>query len=136
MNLAKLPELNDNQIKLLTLINIRWVAILGQFITISIVYFYFNFSFNIEYCYLLVLFSSFLNIFLQIRSKKTELLSNKQATFSILYDLFQLFGLLFLTGGLTNPFSILIVAPITIAAGFLNLRRLPQSTFVFILIVS
>jgi two-component system sensor histidine kinase RegB len=122
MNLAKLPELNENQIKLLTLINIRWVAILGQFITISIVYFYFNFSFNIEYCYLLVLFSSFLNIFLQIRSKKTELLSNKQATFSILYDLFQLSGLLFLTGGLTNPFSILIVAPITTAAGFLNLR--------------
>jgi two-component system sensor histidine kinase RegB len=122
MNLAKLPELNDNQIKLLTLINIRWVAILGQFITISIVYFYFNFSFNIMYCYLLVLFSSFLNIFLQIRSKKTELLSNKQATFSILYDLLQLFGLLFLTGGLTNPFSIFIVAPITVAAGFLNLR--------------
>jgi two-component system sensor histidine kinase RegB len=122
MNLAKLPELNENQIKLLTLINIRWVAILGQFITISIVYFYFNFSFNIEYCYLLVLFSSFLNIFLQIKSKKTELLSNKQATFSILYDLFQLSGLLFLTGGLTNPFSIFIVAPITTAAGFLNLR--------------
>jgi len=122
MNLAKLPELNDNQIKLLTLINIRWVAIFGQFATISIVFFYFNFTFNIEYCYLLVLFSSFLNIVLQIRSKKTDLLSNKQATFSILYDLFQLFGLLFLTGGLTNPFSILIVAPITIAAGFLNLR--------------
>ena len=122
MNLAKLPELNDNQIKLLTLINVRWVAIFGQFLTISIVYFYFNFNFNIKYCYLLVLFSSFLNFFLQIRSKKTDLLSNKQATFSILYDLFQLFGLLFLTGGLTNPFSILIVAPITIAAGFLNLR--------------
>ncbi len=122
MNLAKSPELNDNQIKLLTLINIRWAAILGQFITISIVYFYFNFNFKIEYCYLLVLFSFVLNIFLQIRSKKTDLLSNKQATFSILYDLFQLFGLLFLTGGLTNPFSILIVAPITIAAGFLNLR--------------
>ena len=122
MNLAKLPELNDNQIKLLTLINIRWVAIFGQFATISIVFFYFNFTFNIEYCYLLVLFSSFLNIVLQIRSKKTDLLSNKQATFSILYDLFQLFGLLFLTGGLTNPFSILIVAPITTAAGFLNLR--------------
>jgi two-component system sensor histidine kinase RegB len=105
MSLAKLPELNDNKIKLLTLINIRWVAILGQFATISIVYFYLNFSFNIGYCYLLVLFSSFLNIFLQIRSKKTVLLSNKQATFSILYDLFQLFGLLFLTGGLTNPFQ-------------------------------
>jgi hypothetical protein len=42
MNLAKLPGLNDNQIKLLTLINIRWVAIFGQFATISIVYFYFN----------------------------------------------------------------------------------------------
>ena len=122
MNLAKSPELNNNQIKLLTLINIRWAAIFGQFITISIVYFYFNFNFKIEYCYLLVLFSFVLNIFLQIRSKKTDLLSNKQATFSILYDLFQLFGLLFLTGGLTNPFSILIVAPITIAAGFLNLR--------------
>ena len=122
MNLAKSPELNDNQIKLLTLINIRWAAIFGQFITISIVYFYFNFNFKIEYCYLLVLFSFVLNIFLQIRSKKTDLLSNKQATFSILYDLFQLFGLLFLTGGLTNPFSIFIVAPITIAAGFLNLR--------------
>ena len=80
MNLAKLPELNENQIKLLTLINIRWVAIIGQFVTISIVYFYFKFSFNIELCYLLVLFSSILNIFLQIRSKKTDLLSNKQAT--------------------------------------------------------
>jgi len=122
MNLAKSPELNNNQIKLLTLINIRWAAIFGQFITISIVYFYFNFNFKIEYCYLLVLFSFVLNIFLQIRSKKTDLLSNKQATFSILYDLFQLFGLLFLTGGLTNPFSIFIVAPITIAAGFLNLK--------------
>jgi two-component system sensor histidine kinase RegB len=135
MNLAKLPELNENQIKLLTLINIRWVAIIGQFITISIVYFYFNFSFNIEYCYLLVLFSSFLNFFLQIRSKKTELLSNKQATFSILYDLFQLFGLLFLTGGLTNPFSIFIVAPITIAAGFLNLRSSILISFLSILLI-
>ena len=122
MNLAKLPELNNNQIKFLTLINIRWFAIFGQFVTISIVYFYFNFNFNIRYCYLLVLFSSFLNFFLQIKSKKTDLLSNKQATFSILYDLLQLFGLLFLTGGLTNPFSIFIVAPTTIAAGFLNLR--------------
>jgi two-component system sensor histidine kinase RegB len=122
MNLAKSPELNENKIKLLTLINFRWVAIFGQLVTISIVYFYFNFGFKIEYCYLLVLFSSILNIFLQIRSKKTDLLSNKQATFSILYDLFQLFGLLFLTGGLTNPFSILIVAPIIIAAGFLNLK--------------
>ena len=122
MNLAKLPELNNNQIKFLTLINIRWFAIFGQFVTISIVYFYFNFNFNIRYCYLLVLFSSFLNFFLQIKSKKTDLLSNKQATFSILYDLIQLFGLLFLTGGLTNPFSIFIVAPTTIAAGFLNLR--------------
>jgi two-component system sensor histidine kinase RegB len=135
MNLAKLPELNDNQIKLLTLIKVRWVAILGQFITISIVYFYFNFSFNIEYCYLLVLFSSFLNIFLQIRSKKTELLSNKQVTFSILYDLFHLFGLLFLTGGLTNPFSILIVAPITIAAGFLNLRSCILIGFLSIVLI-
>ena len=122
MNLAKLPELNNNQIKFLTLINIRWFAIFGQFVTISIVYFYFNFNFNIRYCYLLVLFSSFLNFFLQIKSKKTDLLSNKQATFSILYDLIQLFGLLFLTGGLTNPFSIFIVAPTTFAAGFLNLR--------------
>ena len=122
MNLAKFSELNNNQIKLLTLINIRWIAILGQFTTISIVYFYLNFDFKILYCYLLVLFSSILNFLLQIRSKKTDLLSNKKATFSILYDLFQLFGLLFLTGGLTNPFSILIVAPITIAAGFLNLR--------------
>ncbi|MEY3170348.1 MAG: hypothetical protein RL765_395, partial [Pseudomonadota bacterium] len=51
MNLAKLPERNENQIKLLTLINIRWVAIIGQFVTISIVYFYFKFSFNIELCY-------------------------------------------------------------------------------------
>jgi two-component system sensor histidine kinase RegB len=135
MNLAKLPGLNDNQIKLLTLINIRWVAIFGQFATISIVYFYFNFSFNIGYCYLLVLFSSFLNIFLQLRSKKTDLLSNKQATFSILYDLFQLFGLLFLTGGLTNPFSILIVAPITIAAGFLNLRSSILIGFLSILLI-
>ena len=135
MNLAKLPELNDNQIKLLTLINIRWVAIFGQFTTISIVYFYFNFSFNIGYCYLLVLFSSFLNIFLKLRSKKTDLLSNKQATFSILYDLFQLFGLLFLTGGLTNPFSILIVAPITIAAGFLNLRSSVLIGFLSIVLI-
>lgn len=135
MNLAKLPELNENQIKLLTLINIRWVAIIGQFVTISIVYFYFKFSFNIELCYLLVLFSSAINILLQIRSKKTDLLSNKQATFSVIYDLFQLSGLLFLTGGLTNPFSIFIVAPITIAAGFLSIRSSIQIGFLSILLI-
>jgi len=114
--------IHENRIKLSILIKIRWIAIIGQLATILVVYFLFNFEFPFFYCCLLVLISAFLNIILQVKSKKTDLLTNTQATWNIFFDLIQLFCLLFLTGGITNPFSILIAAPITIASGFLSLR--------------
>jgi len=114
--------IHENRIKLSILIKIRWIAIIGQLATILAVYFLFNFELPLFYCFSLILLSAFLNIILKIKFKKTDLLTNIQATWSIFFDLIQLFGLLFLTGGVTNPFSILIAAPITIASGFLSLR--------------
>ncbi|MBM5786502.1 MAG: hypothetical protein FJ373_01545, partial [Pelagibacterales bacterium] len=112
--------IHENRIKLSILIKIRWIAIIGQLATILAVYFLFNFELPLFYCFSLILLSAFLNIILKIKFKKTDLLTNIQATWSIFFDLIQLFGLLFLTGGVTNPFSILIAAPITIASGFLS----------------
>jgi len=87
MRELSIEGIHENRIKLSILIKIRWIAIIGQLATILVVYFLFNFDFPFFYCCLLVLISAFLNIILQVRSKKTELLTNIQATWSIFFDL-------------------------------------------------
>ena len=109
MNLSTLFRLGENlNLDRKTLINLRWIAILGQFIAINIVYFYLNLDFPIEITYLIVSVGFLTNLFLQFKIKVSELKDLYAAIF-LFYDLVQLSLLLYLTGGISNPFSILLI---------------------------
>ena len=112
-----------------TLVILRWIAITGQFITINFVYFVLNFDFPFFYCSLIIFFGVLTNIFLQFKNKK-KLLSNFVSTGYLAYDLIQLALLVFLTGGITNPFVILLVIPAVVSSTFLSLRSTINLSFI------
>ena len=107
-------------ITLETLINIRWIAIFGQLFTVSIVQFGLKFNFPYFASLIVILCSVILNVYLEINKGKFQTIDNRNATTSIFFDLIQLIVLLFLTGGISNPFSILIVVPTTISVTYLS----------------
>ena len=111
-----------------TLVILRWIAITGQFITINFVYFVLNFDFPYFYCSLLIFLGVITNIFLQFRIKK-KLLSNFAAAAYLSYDLIQLAALVFFTGGITNPFVILLVIPAVVSSTFFIVKE--HCKFVF-----
>lgn len=110
----------DLRITLETLINIRWIAILGQFFTVSFVYYGLKFEFPYYIALVLIFLSAIINAYLEVNKKKFLTIDNFAATVSIFYDLVQLVVLLFMTGGLSNPFSILIIVPTTISVTYLS----------------
>ena len=104
-----------------TLVALRWIAIIGQLLTVSFVYFVLKFIFPYLFCFLIIFFGILTNIFLQFVVKE-KLLSNLSSTFYLAYDLLQLSALVFLTGGITNPFVILLVIPAVVSSTFLSIR--------------
>ncbi len=122
MNFKNIFGSSQENIKLETLTNIRWIAITGQLFTVCLVYFYYKFEFSFYWSVGAILLSILLNIILEFYKFYIQRLNNFWASLSILYDLIQLSFLLYLTGGLTNPFSILILVPTTIAVTFLSKR--------------
>jgi two-component system sensor histidine kinase RegB len=108
------------RITLETLINIRWIAIVGQFFTVSVVEYFLKFEFPYFETLTLIFLSALVNVYLEINKSKFLTINNFYATLSIFYDLVQLILLLFMTGGLSNPFSILIIVPTTISVTYLS----------------
>ena len=104
-----------------TYINLRWIGIIGQLISINTVYFYFNFEFNFELSNLVVFFGALSNLFLIFVYKKTQL-SDRSALIFLIIDIFQLGSLIYLTGGVVNPFIIFIIIPSVFASSNLGLR--------------
>ncbi len=120
-------------LKLRTLNLIHWTAIFGQFFAVIIAYFYFEIILNIYLCIFLILLSVILNILVSIFYPLTKILNYNETFLILVFDLLQLIGLLFLTGGLTNPFSVLILAPLVIAATYLDLKRIIFITLIAII---
>ena len=108
-----------NTILLSNLIKIRWIAIIGQFFAILIVYFLFKINILIFESLVVVIFSVVVNIFSYFLQKQDNKISDRLAFLFLLYDTCQLGILLFLTGGIFNPFCILIIAPVIISASYL-----------------
>ncbi len=104
-----------------TLVILRWIALVGQYLTICIVFFAFKFELPFFYCSLVILFGVLTNFYLQFQFKKNQL-NNFASTFFLFYDLIQLSLLLYLTGGITNPFTILLIVPAIVSSTFLTLR--------------
>ncbi|EJF91200.1 ActS/PrrB/RegB family redox-sensitive histidine kinase [Bartonella tamiae] len=107
-----------------TLVRIRWLAVFCQTIAVGFVSFYLNFPLPLIPCIILIAASAFLNIFLTLHFSINHRLSSKAATFVLGFDSLQLATLLFLTGGLQNPFSILLIAPAVISAASLPILNI------------
>lgn len=114
---------SKSRMKLQTIVRLRWLAVLGQSIAIAVVSLGLGFDMPIGPALLLIAMSAWLNIYLSIRFPGRFRLSNTFATGLLLYDVLQLGGLLYLTGGVTNPFAVLLVAPVTVSAATMPLRN-------------
>ena len=104
-----------------TYITLRWIAIIGQLISVNLVYFYFDFKFDFISCNLVLLFGILSNFYLIYIYKKTQI-SDRSALVFLLIDIFQLGTLIHLTGGILNPFIIFLIIPSIFASSNLGLR--------------
>ncbi len=104
-----------------TYINLRWIAYIGQLITIILVQFFFEFKFNYVPCILIILISILTNLYLKFKIQDNQLDSLFSTVF-LTYDIFQISILFFFTGGITNPFIFLIIIPAVFSSQFLNIR--------------
>ena len=104
-----------------TYISLRWIGIIGQLFSINLVYFYFNFEFDFIYSNLIIFFGILSNFYLIFLYKKTQL-SDRSALVFLLIDIFQLGSLIYLTGGVVNPFVIFLIIPSVFASSNLGLK--------------
>ncbi len=105
----------------ITYVNLRWIGVIGQFITINVVAFLLKFEFNFLLANIIVLAGALSNIFLFYFFKKNQLQEKISLTFLTL-DILQLSFLLYLTGGTINPFSIFLIIPSIFASSSLSIR--------------
>lgn len=110
------PLFADRQIKLDTLVRLRWLAIFGQSLAVIFVWLVLGYKFEAWLCLALIGLSAWLNLYLQLQFRKVVRLSALPATILLTYDSAQLGGLLYLTGGLQNPFSLLLLVPAVVSA--------------------
>ena len=104
------------RLRLDTLVRLRWLAIAGQSAAVITTYSLLGFDLPIAFCFLAIAASAWLNIGLRLRYPLSQRLGDAPAFALLAFDILQLSGLLFLTGGLSNPFAILFLAPIMISA--------------------
>src|SRR5215510_14619238 len=109
------------RVRLRTLVAIRWVAIAGQAAALLVVHYGLLFPLPLAPAFLCVFASAGFNLWVQ-RGRGRMWLGDSDAALTLAYDLVQLGGLLYLTGGLHNPFSVFILAPVTVSATLLSRR--------------
>ena len=108
MNLIDLLKYEEDlRLEKKTVVILRWIALIGQLATIYVVHFLFGFKLPLIFCSLTIFCGGLTNIFIQYNFKKNQL-NNTESTI-LFYDVIQLAVLLYLTGGVTNPFVLLIV---------------------------
>ena len=103
-----------------TLTVLRYIAIFGQFFAVNLVYFYLALPFPIELSYIILFVGLLNNFYLQFGIKINQLKDLYAAIF-LVYDLLQLSILLYLTGGIFNPFSLLLIIPAIVSSTFLSM---------------
>ena len=121
MNISTLFRLEENlHLDKKTLVNLRWIAIVGQLITINFVHYYFKLELPILEAHIVILLGLITNIILQFKIKVNQL-KDLYSAFFLIYDLLQLTFLLYLTGGISNPFSLLMIVPSIVSSTFLSM---------------
>ena len=116
-----------------TYVNLRWIAFLGQIISILIVEFILEYKFNYIPCLGIVTLGAITNILLQFQVKANQI-SNSLSLSYLTYDILQLSFLFYLTGGITNPFIFLLIIPAVFSSQYLTI--ISSITLVFITVLS
>lgn len=119
---GSLAELRSDWLRLQTLVLLRWMAIGGQTVAIGVASRVYGISLPLGLCYLAVGASVIANLVLVTIYPPNKRLNETEALLALAFDLSQLAFLLFLTGGLSNPFALLILATVTVSASALPLR--------------
>jgi two-component system sensor histidine kinase RegB len=115
-------DARSDWVRLRTLLVLRWLAILGQTVTVVIASLHLGLRVELGLCFLAIGASVVSNLIAMAIFPENQRLSDRDAMLTLLFDLSQLSFLLFLTGGLNNPFALLILAPVTISATALTVR--------------
>jgi two-component system, sensor histidine kinase RegB len=126
----------SRRLRLMTLTRLRWLAIVGQSLAVLIVAYGLKFPMPVALCFALIALSAWLNLFLSFRFPAPTRLQ-PYAGFAILsFDVLQLFGLLYLTGGISNPFAMLMIVPAVVSASSLPWRLTLILSWLVVLCVS
>jgi two-component system sensor histidine kinase RegB len=103
-------------VRLDTLVRLRWLAIIGQTTAILVVYHGLSFELPIYACLGVIALAAWLNVALRLRFHITQRLEPDRAAWLLAFDIAELAVLLFLTGGLQNPFAFLFLGPVLLSA--------------------
>jgi two-component system sensor histidine kinase RegB len=120
MNGERRTQSTPGRLRLRTLISIRWAAVLGQSAAVVLVHYGLGYSLPLFHCAAAIGASALLNVVLTLRGQLGRHLPDYHAVLYLAYDILQLTALLYLTGGLNNPFSLLILAPVIVSATALS----------------
>ena len=112
----------ESRLRLQTIVRLRWLAVLGQTITVVGAYWVLGIDLPIGGCLAVIALSAWINVALRIRYPASQRLRSHYAFVMLAYDVLQLAALLYLTGGLENPFAFLLIAPVTVSASTLPIR--------------
>ena len=126
----------SNWVRLRTLIVLRWIAVAGQLTAITVAQRLFNLDLNIGLCFLAVGAAITANVIAVMVYPENKRLTEGEVAMMLLFDISQLAFLLFLTGGLNNPFALLILVPVTISATALNPRTTAMLGAVAIVLIT
>ena len=139
MNFSTLFRLEENlNLDKKTLVFLRWIAIFGQLFSVNLVYFFLNLEFPVLLCHIIIFLGFLTNLFLQFGFKAT-LLKDLYSSSILMYDIIQLSILLFLTGGIFNPFAILLIVPTIFSSTFLSMGStiiLGTSTIILLFVLT
>ena len=135
MDMFKSPS-QGNWIRLRTLILLRWWAIIGQITALVVAQRLYNLNLEIGLCYMAVGVAVISNLMASFIYPENKRLSETETLLVVLFDMLQLGLMLYLTGGLNNPFSILIVGPVIVSASALSSRSTVFLGMMAIMIVS
>ena len=117
-----------------TYISLRWIGIIGQLISVNFIYFYFGFDFDFIFANITIFFGILSNFYLIFIYAKSQL-SDRSSLIFLLTDIFQLGILIYLTGGIVNPFIIFLIIPSVFASSNLGLRTNVLLVLVTIIII-
>ena len=104
----------ETRLRLQTIVRLRWLAVLGQGFTVIGAYWVLGIDLPIAGCLAFIALSAWLNVALRLRYPASKRLTSNFACAMLGYDILQLAALLYLTGGLENPFAVLLIAPVTV----------------------